>query len=39
MRDGKPYFKEEYEDVRVNEELPAGIFDPSRWSSVRPNES
>ena len=39
MRDGKPYFKEEYEDVRVNEELPPGIFDPSRWSSVRPNES
>jgi hypothetical protein len=38
-RDGKPYFKEEYEDVRVNAELPAGIFDPSRWSSVRPNES
>ena len=39
MRDGKPYFKEEYEDVRVNAELPAGIFDPSRWSSVRPNST
>ena len=37
MRDGKPYFKEEYEDVRVNAELPAGIFDPSRWASVKPN--
>lgn len=36
MRDGKPYFREEYEDVRVNAELPTGIFDPSRWSSVRP---
>ena len=36
-RDGKPYFKEEYEDVRVNAELPAGIFDPSRWASVRPD--
>jgi len=38
-RDGKPYFREEYEDVRVNAELPPGIFDPSRWSSVRPDES
>jgi hypothetical protein len=36
-RDGKPYFKEEYEDVRVNAELPAGIFDPSKWGSVRPD--
>ena len=35
-RDGKPYFREEYEDVRVNAQLPAGIFDPSRWASVRP---
>jgi hypothetical protein len=39
MRDGKPYFREEYEDVQVNPELPAGIFDPSRWSSVRPNST
>ena len=37
-RDGKPYFREVYEDVRVNPELPAGIFDPARWSSVKPNE-
>ena len=34
-RDGKPYFREQYEDVRVNAELPDGIFDPSKWSSVR----
>ena len=34
-RDGKPYFREQYEDVRVNAELPEGIFDPSKWSSVR----
>jgi len=34
-RDGKPYFREQYEDVQVNAELPAGIFDPSKWSSVR----
>ena len=37
MRDGKPYFKEEYENVRVNADLPAGIFDPTRWSSVQPD--
>ena len=36
-RDGKPYFKEVYEDVRVNAELPEGIFDPSRWASVQPD--
>jgi hypothetical protein len=36
-RDGKPYFREEYEDVRVNAELPAGIFDPARWARVRPS--
>jgi hypothetical protein len=39
LRDGKPYFKEEYEDVRVNAELPAGIFDPSRWSAVKPGQT
>jgi hypothetical protein len=37
MRDGKPYFREQYEDVRVNAELPPGIFDPARWSRVRPS--
>ena len=37
MRDGKPYFREEYEDVRVNADLPPGIFDPTRWSAVRPD--
>ena len=39
MRDGKPYFREQYEDVRVNAELPAGIFDPARWASVKPGET
>lgn len=34
-RDGKPYFRESYEDVRVNADLPEGIFDPAKWSSVR----
>jgi hypothetical protein len=36
LRDGKPYFKEEYEDVRVNEPIPAAVFDPLRWSSAQP---
>ena len=36
LRDGKPYFKEEYEDVRVNESIPAVVFDPSRWALSRP---
>ena len=38
-RDGKPYFREEYENVRVNEPIPPGLFDPTRWSTVRPAES
>jgi hypothetical protein len=37
MRDGKPYFREQYENVKVNAELPDGIFDPSRWSSASPD--
>ena len=37
-RDGKLYFREQYEDVRVNPSLPQGIFDPSKWSSVRPDD-
>lgn len=36
-RDGKPYFKEQYENVRVNEALPANVFDASKWGSVDPN--
>ncbi len=36
LRDGKPYFKEQYENVRVNEALPANVFDASKWGSVNP---
>lgn len=36
VRDGKPYFREQYENVRVNAQLPPGIFEASRWASVRP---
>jgi hypothetical protein len=36
-RDGKPYFKEEYERVRDNEVIPTRYFDASRWGTVRPD--
>ncbi|MGK2960895.1 MAG: hypothetical protein ACSLFK_01975 [Gemmatimonadaceae bacterium] len=32
LRDGKPYFREEYENIRVNEPIPASVFDPTRWA-------
>ena len=32
LRDGKPYWREEYATVRVNPPLPDGLFDPARWS-------
>src|SRR5215203_3603385 len=35
-RDGKKYFKEEYENVRVNQTFPAAIFDPTKWASAQP---
>jgi hypothetical protein len=35
-RDGKPYFKEEYEDVHVNEPIPPAMFDPTKWVSAQP---
>jgi hypothetical protein len=35
-RAGKPYFKEEYENVRVNADLPEGVFDATRWARVNP---
>lgn len=35
IRDGKPYFKEEYENIRVNEPIPPAVFDPRRWSTAR----
>jgi hypothetical protein len=36
-RDGKPYFKEQYENVRVNVPVPAGVFDASSWGKVDPD--
>ncbi|HVF41163.1 MAG TPA: hypothetical protein VM939_14770 [Gemmatimonadaceae bacterium] len=39
VRDGKPYFREVYENVRVNDPIPAAVFDPSRWSRSRPSQA
>ena len=36
LRDGKPYFREMYENVRVNETIPAAVFDPTKWVSAQP---
>jgi hypothetical protein len=33
-RDGKVFFKEEYDNVKVNEPIPAAVFDASRWAMV-----
>jgi hypothetical protein len=32
LRDGKPFWKEEYVEARVNVPLPDGAFDPARWT-------
>ncbi len=37
LRDGKPYFKEEYENVRVNETIPSATFDPLKWVAAQPS--
>ena len=36
LRDGKPFFKEEYADVKLNVELDPALFDPARFGEVRP---
>src|SRR6266498_807824 len=35
-RDGKIFFREQYEKVRVNEPMPAGVFDATRWAAAQP---
>lgn len=32
LRDGRPYWKEEYVDVRLNVPLDEALFDPAQWS-------
>jgi len=34
LRNGRPYWREEYADVRLNETFPAGTFDQARWNDI-----
>lgn len=34
IRNGRPVWREQYADVRVNEEFPAGTFDQARWNDI-----
>jgi len=33
-RDGKVFFKEQYDNVKVNEPIPAELFDPLHWAAT-----
>ena len=37
LRNGRPYFKEEYADVRVNQPIPSEVFDPTHWVDAQPS--
>lgn len=34
IRNGRPVWREEYADVRINDEFPAGTFDQARWNDI-----
>ena len=34
IRNGRPFWREQYADVRINEEFPAGTFDQARWNNI-----
>jgi hypothetical protein len=34
LRNGRPFWREEYADVRVNEEFPTGTFDQAKWYDI-----
>jgi len=34
IRNGRPAWREEYANIRVNEELPAGTFDQALWKDI-----
>jgi hypothetical protein len=34
IRNGKPVWREQYADVRINENLPAGTFDQATWNDI-----
>ena len=36
LRNGRPFFKEEYTNVRVNQPIPDALFDPGKWVDAQP---
>jgi hypothetical protein len=34
IRNGRPFWREQYADVRINETFPAGTFDQARWNDI-----
>jgi hypothetical protein len=34
IRNGRPVWREQYADVRLNEEFPPGTFDQARWNDI-----
>jgi hypothetical protein len=34
IRNGRPFWREEYADVRINEQFPEGTFDLARWNDI-----
>jgi hypothetical protein len=34
IRNGRPFWREEYADVRINVEFPAGTFDQATWNDI-----
>src|SRR3954468_18062844 len=35
LRNGRPVWREQYADVRINGEFPAGTFDQARWNDIQ----
>jgi hypothetical protein len=35
LREGKPFWREEYTGVTVDADLPDELFDPARWAEAR----
>ncbi|MFL5610719.1 MAG: hypothetical protein ACJ78G_08410, partial [Gemmatimonadaceae bacterium] len=34
IRNGRPFWREQYADVRINEDFPPGTFDQARWNDI-----
>ena len=34
LRNGRPFWREQYADVRINEDFPPGTFDQARWNDI-----